>query len=136
MNDTYQIQPKRSSTRQEKSKFWEQMVSDQKASGMKMKRFCREHRLAYYTFKTWKHRLKNIVGMDNLKVADENACKRNEVASQFIPLQIISEKAPIDEKVKNCEIKICFKNGHSVAMQLSDLDTMFLTIKKVAGLPC
>jgi hypothetical protein len=132
MDNVNQIPSQDLSDVSEKRKFWEREILAHKESGKAMGEFCRERQLSlsvfsYYKYKQWECKRKNYV---NKRIS------KKETASKFIPLQIISNHAPISEPTKNSDITIVFKNGHSVVMPASDLDAAFFIIRKVAGLSC
>ena len=131
MDNSNQISLQNSSDILEKRSFWEQEVLAHKESGKTMKEFCSGRQLPYTTFryhkyKQWEYKKKHA----------NNPASKRETASKFIPLQIISNHVPISEPTKNIDIKIVFKNRHSVVMPASDLEAAFFIIKKVAGLSC
>jgi len=130
MGNISQILPQNSSDILEKRSFWEQEVLAHKESGKTMGEFCRERQLSfpvfrYHKYKQWEFKRKDYANKKGLK---------KETAGKFIPLQIISNDAPIKKPVESSDIKIAFKNGHSVIMPASDLDAVFFIMKKVASL--
>ena len=111
-------------------KFWEHLVLEQKASGKTMKAFCCEHQLSLATFKAYKY------GYRGQKKKYDLTDKQKESISKFIPLQIIASNEQVSSSTKNNDIKIVFKNGHSVIVSALDLEAAFFIIRKVAGLSC
>ena len=114
-------------------KFWAQAISDQEESGKTMKEFCRERQLSLSTFRYYAYQKCDRKKKDTPK---KRSYKRKEIAKKFIPLQLIPNDIPITKSDKSSDIRIVFKNGHSVVMPVSDLDLAFFIIKQVASLPC
>ena len=128
-----QIPPQDSKDALVQKNFWVQAISDQEESGKTMKEFCRERQLSLSTFRYYVYQKCDRKKKDTPK---KRSYKRKEIAKKFIPLQLIPNDIPITKSDKSSDIRIVFKNGHSVVMPVSDLDLAFFIIKKVASLPC
>jgi hypothetical protein len=133
MDDIYKVPTKGSCNVIERSQFWMQVISDQKASGKKMKQFCREHQLSYHSFKSWKYRSSNKT-KDSLEIIGNTNCQ--DKATGFIQLQVAPNDMPINELNLSKDLKIVFKNGHCITVPAGDFDTIFFIIKSIARLPC
>jgi len=128
-----QVPPQDSKDALVQKAFWVQAISDQEASGKTMKEFCRERQLSLSTFRYYAYKKCDRKKKDNPK---KRSYQRKKIAKKFIPLQLIPNDIPITKSVKSNDIRIVFKNGHSVVMPVSDLDLAFFIIKKVASLSC
>ena len=136
MESLYQV-PATSCSDTEHRIFWAKVISDQKASGTSIKKFCRQHQLNFSALHYWKYRKQKI------KAAHVCSGKSNNNAARFIPLQI-AEDMPNDECHKNepahskpQEIQIVFKNNHKLILPLIIPEaSLLLIVKVVAGLQC
>ena len=117
-----QVLPQDSKDSSRLKRNWEKIIAEQKMSGMTMKEYCHKHQLSLSSFKNRKYHLKNKT---------KNGSGRK---SKFIPLQLISNDEPINKK--RGDIRINFKNGHSINVMVPDLNTMLFIIKEVAVLVC
>ena len=148
MEPIYQIPSKRLSTKTERAKVWQQIISDQKQSGMKMTRFCQKHQLILSTFKQWKYQLQKEREQHDNRVSEGANKEHNKPlnrATKFIPLQIVADDSLMAADNGNTqrntslrtEIKIVFRNGHAILMPLATCEKLALSlIHQIANLPC
>lgn len=137
MEKTYQIPPKRSCSAEERKIFWQQVIGDQIASGMKMAKFCRQHQLSVSALKCWK---RNLLSEGLAKTCATN--KNTNAKINFVPVQVavndISQETDSKRKQKEqwVKINIEFRNGHSIMISTNDsskiLPTMILQVSSLS----
>ena len=136
MENLYQV-PVASCSDTEHRAFWAKVISDQKASNVSIKKFCRQHQLNFSALHYWKYKKQ--------KIKATHACngKSNNSAARFIPLQIAADMSngechktePTYSKPQ--EIQIVFKNNHKLILPLIIPEaSLLLIVKAVAGLQC
>ncbi len=144
MENLYQIPPRGSCSTTERERLWKQIIADQERSGLKMTRFCQKHQLTISTFKQWKYRFQK----DDEQFDKNNNTEDTQVSkltTEFIPLQIAGNSFATTEDGNEAqgktgsetEIKIIFRNGHSIIMPLVvSAEVLPSLIHQVAKLPC
>lgn len=144
MENLYQIPPRGSCSTAERERLWKQIIADQKRSGLKMTRFCQKHQLTISTFKQWKYRFqKNSEQFDKNNNTEDTQVSKS--TTEFIPLQVASNSfaaigngSEAQGKAElETEIKIIFRNGHSIIIPLAvSAEVSSSLIYQIAKLPC
>ena len=136
MENLYQIPPRGSCSLEERTFFWQKIIAEQIASGMKMTKFCRQHQLSVSALKRWKRNLQS--GKEHVTVSATTRQKIKAAATEisFIPLQVTQNNLAQKEKGQ-MEVNIRFKNGHSIIVSAADIHKIMpLVIEQVSELPC
>jgi hypothetical protein len=121
--------------------FWARVMSDQKASGISIKKFCHQHQLNFSALHYWKYKKQKIKATNSHNDRNVQRPQSNNNATKFIPLQI-STSTPVSdhhkiESNKTSEIQIVFKNNHKLILPSTTPEaSLLLVIKAVAGLQC
>jgi len=135
MEKTYEIPRKGKSTKKEREYFWNQVVEDQRTSGMSIKKFCQHYQIPFTALKYRRYRVKpNAKSLDSSN--GENDGKKDDGPPRFISVQLNSKN--IITPLNDCEmpIKIFFRNGHYVEIALAKGNELSKIISLVSRLSC
>lgn len=111
-------------TLEDKKKHWAKVIAEQIASGMKISEFCRVYGLSSHVFRYWKY-LK-YKRRERNELSEE---QQNNDAVSFTPVEVNTSDFRRDtEEGKPGQVKITFKNGHSISVNDASIEKVLTLI--------